>query len=50
MAEKTKAKMDKSLAWVEERQSKLLFGPPLFDETLASYNRRKFKRGFVWGK
>ena len=37
--------------WVEDRtDSKLLFGPPLFDETSSSYNFRKFKRGFVYGK
>jgi len=41
------------LSWVEDRSetnSKLKFGPPLFDETTNAFNWRRFKRGFVAGK
>ena len=44
-------KLAKGISWVEDReQSKLKFGPPLFDETAAAYNWRRFKQGFVAGK
>lgn len=43
---KAKPKIGKGLSWVEDKeanQSKLKYGPPLFEETSWAYNYRKFK-------